>query len=101
MCLNSSKLPEPIGGIAAIQNRVIYPELAVRAAIEGKVVVVAQIDEYGNVISAQILKSLGAGCDEAALTAVLSTKFLPGKQRGKAVKVEMKIPIIFKLQSIN
>ena len=95
------QLPEPIGGIASIQNRVIYLELAIRAGIEGKVVVIAQIDEFGNVMSAQILKSLGAGCDEAALTAVLNTRFLPGKQRGKAVKVEMKIPVIFKLQSIN
>ncbi|MBK7819422.1 MAG: hypothetical protein IPJ60_19180 [Sphingobacteriaceae bacterium] len=30
-------------------------------------VVIAQIDEFGNVMSAEILKSLGAGCDEAAL----------------------------------
>lgn len=95
------QLPEPIGGIAAIQDRVVYPELAIRAGIEGKVVVITQIDEFGNIMSAQILKSLGAGCDEAALTAVLNTKFLPGKQRGKAVKVEMKIPVIFKLQSVN
>jgi periplasmic protein TonB len=50
------------------------------------------------VTSAKIIKGLGAGLDEAALNAVKETKFKPGKQRGKAVKVQVSIPIVFKLQ---
>jgi len=92
------EMPEPIGGIKAIQEKIIYPEIAKRAGVEGKVYVLAFVDESGAVTKAQVLKGIGAGCDEAALNAVLKTKFKPGKQRGKPVKVQVSIPIIFKLQ---
>lgn len=92
------EMPEPIGGIKAIQEKIVYPEIAKRAGVEGKVYILAFVDESGNVTKAQVLKGIGAGCDEAALAAVQKTKFKPGKQRGKPVKVQVSIPIIFKLQ---
>ena len=92
------EMPEPIGGIKGIQDKIIYPEIAKRAGVEGKVYVLAFVDESGKVTKAQVIKGIGAGCDEAALDAVLKTKFKPGKQRGKPVKVQVSIPIIFKLQ---
>jgi len=55
------------------------------------------IDENGNVVNADVLKGIGAGCDEAALTAVRETKFNPGRQRGKPVKVRISVPIIFNI----
>lgn len=92
------EMPEPIGGIAAIQQKIKYPEIAKRAGVEGKVYVLAFVDEQGNVTKAQVMKGLGAGLDEEALKAVKETKFKPGKQRGKPVKVQVSIPIVFKLQ---
>ena len=92
------EMPEPIGGIQAIQSKIVYPEIAKRAGIEGKVYVLAFVDETGTVTKAEIIKGLGAGLDEAALNAVKATKFKPGKQRGKPVKVQVSIPIVFKLQ---
>lgn len=92
------EMPEPIGGIKAIQEKIIYPEIAKRAGVEGKVYILAFVDESGTVTKAHVLKGIGAGCDEAALNAVLKTKFKPGKQRGKPVKVQVSIPVIFKLQ---
>lgn len=92
------EMPEPIGGIAAIQSLIQYPEIAKRAGVEGKVYVLAFVNESGDVTGAQIIKGIGAGCDEAALDAVRQTKFKPGRQRGKPVKVQVSIPIIFKLQ---
>jgi len=92
------EMPGPIGGIRAIQEKIVYPEIAKRAGVEGKVYVLAFVDEQGIVTKAQIIKGIGAGCDEAALNAVLKTRFTPGKQRGKPVKVQVSIPIIFKLK---
>jgi protein TonB len=92
------EMPEPIGGIGEIQKKIIYPEIAKRAGVEGKVYVLAFVNESGIVTDAKIIKGIGAGCDEAALDAVKKTKFKPGKQRGKAVKVQVSIPVIFKLQ---
>ncbi len=93
------ELPEPIGGMSGLRQNVIYPELAKRAGLQGKVMIVAFVSEKGEVVKAEVLKSLGAGCDEAALNAVLKTKFTPGKQRGKPVKTRIAIPVEFRLSS--
>lgn len=90
-------MPEPLGGLKGIQEKIVYPEIAKRMGVEGKVHVRAFVDESGNVTDVQIIKGIGAGCDEAALDAVLKTKFKPGKQRGKPVKVQVTIPINFRL----
>lgn len=89
--------PQPIGGLAAIQNKIVYPNAAKRLGIEGKVIIQAIVDENGNVAKAKVIKGIGSGCDEAALDAVKSSKFTPGKQRGKNVRVQITIPIVFKL----
>jgi periplasmic protein TonB len=92
------EMPEPIGGIQAIQSKITYPEIAKRAGVEGRVYVLAFVDETGEVTKVEVLKGLGAGLDEAAVKAVRATKFKPGKQRGKPVKVQVSIPIVFRLQ---
>ena len=92
------ELPQPIGGLEAIQNKIHYTDLAMKADIQGKVIVLAVIDKNGNVIEARIAKSLFPQLDEIALNAVKETKFFPGKQRGKPVNVKMTIPITFKLK---
>jgi len=91
------EMPELIGGLHGIQEKIKYPEIAIRARVEGKVYVKAFVDEKGNVVDAEVVKGIGAGCDEAALEAILKTKFTPGKQRGKPVKVQITIPVQFKL----
>ncbi len=91
------EMPAPIGGIAAIQKRIIYPEIAKRAGVQGRVYIKAFVDETGTVKKAEVIKGIGAGCDEAAVAAVMKTKFKPGKQRGKPVRVQVSIPILFKL----
>ncbi|KUG25566.1 hypothetical protein ASZ90_004613 [hydrocarbon metagenome] len=90
--------PEPIGGLEGIQKRIVYPEIAKRAGVQGRVFVKAFVDENGHVVKVELLKGIGAGCDEAAMEAVKNTKFTPGRQRGKAVKVQVSIPIVFRLQ---
>jgi len=90
------EMPEPIGGLRAIQEKIIYPEIARRAGVEGKVYILAFIDESGTVTKAEVTKGIGMGCDEAAIDAVLKTKFKPGLQRGKPIKVQVTVPITFK-----
>jgi periplasmic protein TonB len=92
------EMPSPVGGLGAIQSKIVYPEIAKRAGVEGKVFIKAFVDENGNVQKAEVMKGIGAGCDEAALKAVKTTKFTPGKQRGKPVKVQVAVPVVFRLQ---
>lgn len=91
--------PQPIGGFPAIQQNLVYPEIARKAGVEGRVYVNVLIDEKGNVIDTKILKSLGNnGCDEAAVDAIRKVKWKPAKQRDKSVKVWVGIPVVFKLK---
>lgn len=91
--------PEPIGGYAAIQKRLIYPEIARKAGVEGRVYVYAWIDKEGNVRDTKIIKSLGvAGCDEAAVNAIKAVKWKPAMQRDKPVAVWVSIPVDFVLK---
>jgi len=90
-------MPQPIGGIGAIQRSVVYPEIAQRAGVQGRVYVLAYVNESGEVTKAEIQRDIGAGCGQAAVNAVLKAKFIPGKQRGKPVKVRVSIPIRFQL----
>lgn len=92
------EMPNPIGGIAAIQQKINYPEIAKRAGVEGRVYVKAYVDKNGNVQKVELIKGIGAGCDEEAMRAVKATKFKPGKQRGKPVPVQVSIPVRFQLQ---
>ncbi len=92
------EMPEPIGGIEGIQKRIKYPEIARRAGVTGRVYVKAYVNEKGEVVKVELVKGIGAGCDEAAMKAVKETRFKPGKQRGRPVKVQIVIPVYFKLK---
>ncbi len=91
--------PKPIGGYAAIQKNLKYPEIARKAGLESRVVVGVLIDEKGNSVKTQILKGAGSnvGFEAAAAAAVMNVKWHPAKQRDKPVKVWVSIPVNFKL----
>jgi protein TonB len=93
------EMPQIVGGIESIQRNVVYPELAIRAGVQGRVFVMAYVNTDGTVSRAEVVKGIGAGCDEAAVAAVMKAKFIPGKQRGRPVKVKVSIPIIFRLRT--
>lgn len=92
------QMPELIGGLESIQQKIKYPEIAKKAGVEGRVFVQFVVDEQGNVVDPQVTRGIGAGCDEEAVRAVMTAKFKPGKQRGKPVRVKMSLPITFKLR---
>ncbi|MFQ5706547.1 MAG: energy transducer TonB [bacterium] len=95
--------PVPIGGMAAIGKHLVYPALAKKAGFEGTVVIGVLIDEKGNPVKTQILKAVGVqfGFGEAAHNAVMAVKWKPAKQRDRAVKVWVSIPIQFRLTEGN
>lgn len=94
-------MPQIVGGVEALYRNLRYPEIARRAGIEGRVVVQFVIDENGNIHNPRVVRSLGGGTDEAAIEAIRKTKFTPGRQRGRAVKVEYTLTIVFQLENNN
>ncbi len=92
------EMPELIGGLGEIQKKIRYPEIARKAGVERRVILQFIVDENGNVTEPAVIRGIGAGCDKEALRVVRQAKFKPGRQRGKAVKVKMSLPITFKLK---
>ncbi len=90
-------MPQPSGGLPEIYKKIKYPDIAMKAGIQGKVYVLALIDERGNVNDVKVLKGIGGGCDQAAADAIKSSKFTPGSNKGKPVKVKLSMVINFKL----
>ncbi len=89
--------PRMVGGMAALFAEIRYPEIARRSELEGTVVVQITIDEEGRPSDARIRKSVHKVLDDEAIRAVMLQSFIPGKQRGRPVKVYMSIPVIFRL----
>ncbi|WP_111671177.1 energy transducer TonB [Algoriphagus litoralis] len=96
-------MPKPPGGsmesfIQYFQENLKYPELAKEKGIEGLVAVSFVVGEDGSVNDVVILRGIGGGCDQEATRLVKeSGTWTPGKIDGKAVAVQMRLPIQFKL----
>lgn len=89
--------PAPVGGEAALYKTIDYPEMAKRAKTQGKVYVLVLINENGGVDDAKVIKGIGQGCDESAISAIKKFKFTPGKNAGTAIKAKLTMAINFKL----
>jgi protein TonB len=77
-----------------------YPKIAEKNGIQGIVKVRFIIDEKGNLKNAEIIRSVDPSLDEEVLRVLnLSPRWIPGKQRGKPVKVSFEIPVNFRLGS--
>jgi protein TonB len=91
--------PKPIGGIAAIEKLVVYPEMAIKAGIEGTVILKVYVSEKGIPTRCEVLKSMGNnGCDEAAIKAVMQIRFTPAMQQDRAIPFHVTIPIRFRIK---
>lgn len=90
--------PELIGGLDDLQRRVRYPRLAREAGIVGVVYLQFIVDEQGHVIDPVVLRSPNALLSDAALDALRASRFRPGAQRGRPVKVRFSLPVRFVLR---
>lgn len=92
------QFPEPASGFGEITAKIAYPEIALYTRTEGEVLAKVFIDEKGEVKEVEIVKSIGAGCDEAVTQAIETTKFKPALFDGKPAKSQIVIPFKFKMR---
>lgn len=91
--------PDLKGGFDFIRKNLKYPDMARQAGIEGKAIVSCVVDENGNVVKAEVVKEDGnVGFGQAAIDVIMKAKFNPARQRDKAVKVRISVPVVFKLR---
>jgi protein TonB len=97
------EMPEFPGGmevlLATIAQNLHYPEEAIEANIQGKVILKFVIEPDGSVGRIEILRGVDSQLDKEA-TRVIGTlpKFKPGRQNGVAVPVWFTIPVTFQLK---
>ena len=95
--------PEFPGGMEALYKylaqNIKYPQLARDNNITGRVYVTFVVERDGSITGCRVLRDIGGGCGQEAIRVVKSMpKWTPGKQRGKAVRVQFNLPVNFNLQ---
>jgi protein TonB len=82
-----------------IYKNIKYPAIARENGVEGTVVITFVVETDGTITAAQIARDIGAQCGQEALRVVEDMpKWIPGKQRGRAVRVQFNLPVKFKLE---
>ena len=96
------EMPEFPGGMAEcmkfLGKNIKYPAEAIEKGIQGRVIVQMIIEKDGTLTNAKIARGVDPLLDQEALRVVnLSPKWIPGKQRGEAVRVKYTLPVMFRL----
>ena len=77
-----------------------YPPVAFRARIEGKVIVIAEVQPDGQAGQVRVLESSGNEMlDKSALETVKQWKFTPARKDGVIITQAVRIPITFSLKN--
>ena len=98
------QMPEFPGGMGEamkfLAKNMKYPVAAQQAKIEGRVIVQFVVGKDGSVSDVKVMRGVSPELDAEAIRVVsMMPKWIPGKQRGKAVAVKYTMPIMFRLQT--
>ncbi len=89
-----------VGGVEQIYKNIKYPELALKAGVEGKAVAQVFVDKEGSVVKVNFLKSINPILDAEVMRVLTEdTEFKPAKiSGGKTVAGAIVIPFNFKIK---
>lgn len=95
-------MPQFKGGVNQLylylNNNLVYPKAALRMGISGTVYVNFTVAKDGSLENVNVIKEVDPLLDREAVRVVKSMpNWIPGKQKGKAVKVSYNLPVSFKL----
>ena len=98
------EMPQFPGGMGEamkfLAKNMKYPVAAQQAKIEGRVIVQFVVEKDGSVSDVKVMRGVNSELDAEAIRVVsMMPKWIPGKQRGKAVAVKYTMPIMFRLQT--
>ena len=98
------QMPEFPGGMQKamefLGKNIKYPVAAQEAKIEGRVIVQFVVERDGSVSDVKVMRGVNPELDAEAIRVVsMMPKWIPGKQRGKAVAVKYTMPMMFRLQT--
>jgi TonB family protein len=81
-----------------LQANIKYPALCKKEGIQGRVVVQFVVNKDGSICDAKVVKSAHPQLDAEAIRVISSMpRWIPGKQKGKNVRVRYTLPVHFRL----
>jgi TonB family protein len=85
-----------------LQENIYYPAEALAQGVEGMAVISFVVEKDGQLVETKIVRNPGAGTGEEALRVVeqmneVNQRWLPGTQRGHAVRVQYNLPVKFQI----
>jgi len=97
------QLPEFPGGMPALisylQNNIKYPKDAEKQKVEGRVLVQFVVETDGSISDVKVAKEVFPSLDAEGIRVVQAMpKWTPGKHKGKIVRVQYTLPIVFSLK---
>lgn len=89
--------------LAFVYQNVVYPFEARQNGNEGTAVISFIVEKDGSIVRPEIMKDIGGGCGAEALRVVnlmpeAGLKWVPGKNKGEAVRVRFVLPVRFRLE---
>lgn len=82
-----------------LRKKLMVPEKAKANRISGTVFISFIVEKDGSISNVEVMKGIGAGCDQEAARVVASMpKWNPGMQGNQPVRVACRIPIRFKIK---
>ena len=96
------QMPEYTGGMPALieylQTNIKYPEDAVKQKVEGRVMVQFVVETDGSISDVHVAKQVFPSLDAEAVRVVQAMpKWVPGREKGKEVRVKYNLPIVFRM----
>jgi TonB family protein len=91
---------EIVGGVEQIYKNIKYPDLALKAGVEGKAIAQVFVDKSGNIVKVNFLKSINPILDAEVMRVLTEdTQFKPARvSGGKTVAGAIVIPFNFKIK---
>lgn len=94
------QMPEFPGGMPAmiefLQTNLNYPKDAKKQNVGGRILVMFVIEADGSISNVRVAKKVFPSLDAEALRVVKAMpKWNPGKEKGKPVRVNFSLPIVF------
>ena len=97
------QMPEYPGGMPAMfefmMSNLKYPEDALKQKVEGKVMVSFVVETDGSVSDVKVARNGFPSLDAEAVRVVQAMpRWTPGKDRGRVVRVNYSLPVLFRLK---
>ncbi len=94
------QMPEFPGGMPAmiefLQTNLNYPKDAKKQNVGGRILVMFVVEADGSISNVRVAKKIFPSLDAEALRVVKAMpKWNPGKEKGKPVRVNFSLPIVF------